>query len=394
MSTDTFEMRISHQAVVALSAAISSSAEGHPHPVFELNAPVWCSPICGGCTKTGVITAISHTVDGATQTGVWVIAGVGTEDLFAQRVCWSAMEDNWVWKTAQVTGTPEYCARSLVDKEMIRPKNPARAYPGLVLEPATAEKWGSNVPDEPYVCQASPYQTVAEVLTTISSYSRLSFKIMVLPPDPENPTGGQRLQFVTQQGVDRRNQVALSIAGGSLRAYEIMEAATETKSVAYALGRSLGAVSTMVRTDLYLGDAAPNGVARRECAIDGSASFLASGLRERARRALLDRRPKLTLRVEYNAANQTAVLGRDFALGDVITAHLGLTTVVSRVVTVTEAWDATTGRTVGLTLGQEYPDTRAVFSGIYHRIDELGLKVAQPDLVVQQPATSTESAKK
>jgi len=386
MTTDTFELRISQHAVVALSAAISSRADGRPpHPVFELNALVWCAPLCGGCTKSGVITAISRAVDGATQTGVWVITGVGTEDLLLQRVCWSAMENNWVWKTTQVSGTPEYCARTLVDKEMIHPKNPARAYPNLELEPSTAEKWGSNVPDEPYVCQASPYQTVGEVLATIASYSRLSFKIEVIPADP-GTAAGTRLQFVTRQGVDRRTQIALSITSGSLLAYEYMETARETKSVAYALGRSLGAASTIVRTDLYLGDAAPTGVARRECAIDGSASFLASGLRERARRALLDRRPKHTIKVEYNAANQTAVLGRDFALGDVISAHLGLSTVVSRVVTVSEAWDATTGRTLGLTLGQEYPDTRAVFSGIYHRLDELGLKVVQPDLVMQQPA--------
>jgi hypothetical protein len=365
---DSWELKITDADVARVEATINIDPDRAPQPLFSVGGAIWVASGSSGGYNLGIVEAITNATDDAGS--MWTIAGSGIESIFGMRVCLGALAENWFFQTAQYTGTVEHCAREIVKTELIAPRDPARALPGLALEPSTEQKspFGST---ETYVCQTKPTQTVAQALADLSTYSRLSFKITARQQGTNPGNSPWMLTFVAREGVDRRDTVRLSVELGSVTAYENMLTNAETATVAYAVGRSVGFAGSTMTATLFQGDATPTGFKRRECIVEAGASLLSSGLKERARRALIDHREKRTVRFEYNPQTKTAVYGTDFAVGDIVTVVLGRQRLETRVVTATETWSGTSGYRVELVVGTTYPDLRAAFDVVYRRVDTM-----------------------
>ncbi|WML67917.1 MAG: hypothetical protein METHP_01485 [Methanoregula sp. SKADARSKE-2] len=367
---DSWEMRVPAHVVKDLEdTAINVDPSTPEKHLFELGGFVSCV-VAGGERKFGSISIVTRSFNPAEGVDFWAVGGPGLEAAFGRRACMSAITSNWLYKVVQITGTVEHCARELVKSELTNPAKPARAIPEIRLEISDESKTykpSAGRKAEDYVFESKPLESLDQALERLSRYSDLAFKLRWTgADDPVNPW---QFEFATLQGADRRDEVILSPQNGSVLAYEVTEASTNTANTVFVVGRWLGAAWTTAVETLGIADHEHTGFARTECAIDGSDSLLSSGLRERGRRHLIDNRDKQIIKLGYNRHCECCVIGRDFFLGDKVTLDLDPKTIVSRVISVTDTWDLRGGHGIELGVGHEAPDLRSVFDR-FHRQDQ------------------------
>jgi len=246
----------------------------------------------------------------------------------------------------RASGPAESVIKHFVNNNLADPADPARKIPGLTVAPDQAR--GVPVPAQ------LRFGTLAADIAGICQYARMGYEIYA------DCTNAAWIMDVIE-GADRSMSqsanapVFFSIKEQNVSDYRYVQNAANYRNVAYCGGQG----ENETRLIQTVGQAA--GLDRFETFIDCGNAAIAD-LLALGQIKLADFQSVKTL--DLTALPRVFVLGRDYFLGDTVTAYIadiGLT-LDTRVESVTEIWERAAGYTAQARFGSKVPDIFAVLA--------------------------------